>query len=242
MSRPKVQPKVVVIVGPTASGKTALALSVAKRFHGEIISADSRQLYRGLNIGTAKLAKTERGRIPHHLIDIVKPDERFTAVDFVREANKKIAAILKRGNLPIIVGGTGLYVRALMEGFSFSTTTANRKPALDFLEIGLLVPRAKLYKQIDHRVDAMFQAGLEKEVRRLRKKYAFTNTALSGLGYRQFAPYFAGTATLAHVREAIQKETRHFAKRQMTWFRKEKKLRWVRSNAEAMKLVTNFLR
>ncbi len=242
MSRPKALPKVVAIVGPTASGKTALALSIAQRFHGEIISADSRQIYRGLNIGTAKLAKAKRGRIPHHLIDIVKPDERFTAVDFVREANKKIAAILKRGNLPIIVGGTGLYVRALMEGFSFSTSTANKKPVLDFLEIGLLVPRAKLYKQIDRRVDAMFRAGLEKEVRRLHKKYAFTNTALSGLGYRQFAPYFTGTATLVHVREAIQKETRHFAKRQMTWFRKEKNLRWVRSNAEAMKLVTNFLR
>ncbi len=277
------KPTVLFIIGQTAVGKSALALNVAAQHNGEIISADSRQIYRQMDIGTAKPTHAELAQVPHHLIDVVAPDQVFTLAQYRDAALTQIAAIAARGCLPMVVGGTGQYVAALLEGWSIpelppneplraelaaraardggadlyaqlqaldpvaaaSIHATNVRRVMRALEVCLItgqpfsqlrqvqeltfVPRVvwltsdtpALYARIDQRVDVMMQAGLLAEVESLRAVgYGWELPAMSGIGYREFMPYFAGDATLAAVVERIKFDTHAFARRQATWFRR----------------------
>jgi len=272
----------VVILGPTAVGKTGLAIQIALTIDGEIVSADSRQVYRYMDIGTAKPSPQELATVPHHLIDIVTPDRAFTLAEYQRAAYQAIADILARDKVPLLVGGTGQYLTAIIEGWSipevppdpalraeledFAATHGARAlhdrlraadpaaaaridyrnvrrviralevwlrtgtpisalqrkspPAYRILQIGLTRPRSELYARIDARIEEMIAAGLEDEVRALLQAgYTWECPALSGLGYAQWQPYLAGEITLEQVIQAIQRETRAYARRQYTWFR-----------------------
>ena len=277
------KPTVLFIIGQTAVGKSALALTVAAQHNGEIISADSRQIYRQMDIGTAKPTRAELAQVPHHLIDVVAPDQVFTLAQYRDAALAQIAAIATRGRLPMVVGGTGQYVAALLEGWSIpelppnealraelatraahdggadlyaqlqtldpvaaaSIHATNVRRVMRALEVCLITgqpfsqlrqreeltfaPRViwltsdtpALYARIDQRVDAMLQAGLLAEVEALRAAgYGWELPAMSGIGYREFMPYFACEATLAAVVERIKFDTHAFARRQATWFRR----------------------
>ncbi|MDO5110861.1 MAG: tRNA (adenosine(37)-N6)-dimethylallyltransferase MiaA [Clostridia bacterium] len=285
-----------VILGPTASGKTALSVELAKRLNAEIVSADSIQLYRGMDIGSAKPTVEERQGIPHHLLDAVDigtPD--FSVAAYQKLASTAIREIAARGKFPLIVGGTGLYINALVYPLSFTEIPADvaLRDALtaqeaqtpgslhqrlcavdpasaarlhpndtkrlvralevytltgkpigafggDFANaahtpipyeprmIGLTMPREQLYARIDLRVDAMMQSGLLKEVRQLVSLgYTPDTPAMQGLGYKQLYKYLQGEYTLDEAIETIKRETRRFAKRQMTWFKRDKRIHWL---------------
>jgi tRNA dimethylallyltransferase len=284
-------PLLVVILGPTASGKTALSLHVAEQMQGEIVSCDSVAVYRELEIGTAKPSKEERRRVPHHLIDIVGPEELVTAGDYSRLARKAIAEIAVRGNLPIVVGGSGLYLRALLEGLfsgpprseelrlrlreraeergadylhkllrrvdpaAAQTIHANDVPkvvrALEvsisarapmthlwrhgrdvlqgfkILRIGLNPHRKALYARINQRAREMFSAGLLEETRMLIDRYGSSIWPLNSLGYKQAMQHLRGELSLEKAIVAAQKGHRNYAKRQMTWFRREPEVHWI---------------
>ncbi len=278
-------PPLIVILGPTAVGKTALAVEVVPTLDGEIVSADSRHFYRGMEIGTAKPTAAERARAVHHLLDIAAPDETVSLGLYLELARAAIADIAARGKVPFLVGGTGQYIRALLEGWQvpevpprpklravleampadrrwrwlttldpraasivdrrnprrviralevtlttgrpFSALRQRRPPPYRVLLIGLTMEREALYRRADRRVEAMFAAGLEAEVRRLvALGYAWSLPSMAALGYRQFRPYFEGRATLKEVRAAIEAETHRFIRRQYTWFRPLKGVRW----------------
>lgn len=283
-------PPLVAIVGPTAVGKSALALEVAQRLGGEIVSADSRQIYRGMDIGTDKPTPEQRRLVPHYLLDVVEPDQVFTLAQYQRAAYDAIADIHRRGRLPLLVGGTGLYVRAVLEGLNIPEVPPDpalrseleafaaaegaqalhaRLAALDpdaagridprnvrrvvralevtlltgvpisrlqqaspppfrVLRIGLTRPRPALYARIDRRVDAMVEAGLVEEVRRLLQAgYSPSLPALTGLGYRQIIQYLQGEVSLAEAVAAIKQQTRRFVRQQYTWFRlDDPRMRW----------------
>lgn len=284
-ARPPGRPAILVLTGPTASGKTRFAIEVAERIGGEIVSADSMQVYRHLDIGTAKPTPAERARVPHHLIDVADPDEPFHAARFLEEADRAIAAIAARGLVPIVCGGTALYVKALLHGLApapgrdpavraelearwdrgeaaalheelraADPDTARRlhpndrtrilralevwrvsgRPLSTFLRehgfrevrcrallLAIRVERAELYRRIDERVVAMVEAGWVEEVRRvLALGYGPGLPPLQAIGYRQICQHVVGGRPLDEVIPEIQKETRHFAKRQMTWFRR----------------------
>ncbi len=276
----------VAIVGPTAVGKTALGVALAERWGGEIVSADSRQFYREMDIGTAKPAPEELARAPHHLIDIAAPDETVSLAHYLRLARAAIAAIHARGNRPLLVGGTGQYTRALLQGWqvpevppdpalraeleaqppeqlwarlmaldpaaadfihphnarrviralevslktgrAFSELRRRIPPPYRVLRIGLTLARDALYARADARVAAMMAAGLPAEVERLLARgYGWELPAMSGLGYSQFRPYFAGEATLDEVQERIQLDTHDFIRRQYAWFSlKDEQITW----------------
>ncbi len=276
---------VYAVVGPTATGKSAYAIRLAKETDGEIVSGDSMQIYRGMDIGTAKTLPEEQKGVPHHLIDVAEIAEPFSAGKFIEQAKQAIFEIASRGKTPIVCGGTGLYIELLLTGRKLVETTAdpalreelfryaeangnealhsllrkedpeaaaaihpnNVKRVVRALEIcrtsGMtkteadrqsreadnpFAPRIvrltfgdreKLYRRIDARVDAMFGKGLEAEVRSLCERgLRETPTASQAIGYKEFYPYFDGTATLRDVRDAICLNTRHYAKRQETWF------------------------
>ncbi|PIT88390.1 MAG: tRNA (adenosine(37)-N6)-dimethylallyltransferase MiaA [Candidatus Magasanikbacteria bacterium CG10_big_fil_rev_8_21_14_0_10_36_32] len=299
-------PKIIIILGPTASGKTALSLKLAKKFNGEIINADSRQVYKEMNIGTAKEpcdAKRKgylvRG-ITHHLMDIVKPDEEFTLAHFKKIAMEKINDILKRKKLPIIVGGTGLYIWAIVDNLDIPTVAPDaklrkkleKKSLLDLvkmlkkvdplsaekidlknprrviralevflqskgsfiaqqkkfpllfnaLQIGIRIPREILYRRINVRVDEQIKDGLIKEVKKLAKKYSWSLPSMSGLGYKQTGYYLRGEKTLTEAVELIKRDTRRYAKKQMAWFKRDKKIKWVKDLKSAEKLVKKFIK
>lgn len=285
------KPLVVVIVGPTASGKTKLSIELAKRFDGEIISADSMQIYRKMDIGTAKPTSEEMSGIPHHLMDILEPTEEYTLKQYLADANQCVSEILSRKKLPILVGGTGLYVSSFMQNLTLSeepVDEAYRKsleedyealggevmlgrlseidPELasrlfpkdkkrilrglevfhntgitqseqnrraketespyEFFCVGLTAEdRSFLYDRIDKRVLQMMDSGLLEEVKNL-KTLPCSKTARQAIGYRQFDEYFAGETSLEEVVSRIQKESRNYAKRQLTWFRREKQIKW----------------
>ncbi len=289
------KPKVVVIVGPTASGKTALSIELAKKIDGEIISSDSMQIYKDMDIGTAKVTKEEAEGIKHYLVDCVSPDERYTVSDFKRDAENAIKEILEKGKTPIVVGGTGLYVNSLIYGIEYQDMNfdeeyrnelmekaeseeglkilwdeANRidpeamtkiskndkKRIVRVLEIykatgknkteqeilsrqngvkydykvfGITMDREKLYNRINLRVDIMIEKGLEAEVRNLLEKYNEFPTAMQGLGYKEVVEYFDGILTREEMIEKIKQESRRYAKRQLTWFRKNKETIWLDS-------------
>jgi tRNA dimethylallyltransferase len=289
-ARPAVKPPLLVIVGPTAVGKTALSLYLAERLDGEVISADSRLFYRGMDIGTAKPTAAEMARVPHHLIDIADPDETIGLAQFIAMARAAIDDVHTRGRLPMLVGGTGQYIRAIVRGWHppavppdpalrteleayaeeegkealhsrladldpqaanridyrnvrrvvralevclatgrpFSAQRSRTPPPYRILQIGLTMEREVLYRRIDQRVDAMMEAGLPDEVRGLVKRgYSWDLPAMSGLGYAQFRPYFAGRASLEEVAAEIKRETRRFVRHQYNWFRpKNPRIRW----------------
>ena len=287
-------PLTVVLLGPTGSGKTALSLALAERFAGEIVSCDSVAVYRGMDLGTAKPTQNERARIPHHLIDVADPDRHFTAGDYSRAARDALHAIAARGHLPIVTGGTGLYLRALTEGLfagprrqealrtrlqqkaqkrgspwlhrllaRLDTATAARIHANDtpkliraievclaarkpmsqvlahdpltgfrLLRIGLNPPRQALYARLNRRCAQMFAAGLVEETRSLLARYGPIK-ALDSLGYRQAVGMVNGSLTEEAALAAAQQGHRNYAKRQMTWFRREPEVVWLEEFGDA---------
>jgi tRNA dimethylallyltransferase len=302
-------PLLVVILGPTASGKTALSLHVAERLQGEIVSCDSVAVYREFEIGTAKPSKEERRRIPHHLIDIAGPKELVTAGDYARLARQAIAEIAARGHLPIVVGGSGLYLRALLEGLfagpprseelrirlreraaergtdylhkllhridpaAAQTIHANDVPkvvrALEvsissrapmtglwqqgrdalqgfkILRIGLNPDRAALYARINQRAREMFSAGLLDETRMLIDRYGSSVWPLNSLGYKQAMQHLRGELSLEQAIAEAQQGHRNYAKRQMTWFRREPGVHWIAefgSEAAVQKEVVELIK
>ena len=284
---PELRP--VLLGGPTAVGKSAVALLLAERLNGEIISADSMQVYRGLDIGTAKPSAEERRRIPHHLLDVVGLDEAFDAAQFLRRAQWAVQEIQGRGRVPIFCGGTGLYLQAWRQGLgtappadsgvraelealpaderlrelaardpvAFATIDQqNPRRVIRALEVirlthrpfseqrsvwepdraplagefffGLVRPGAELQERIAKRVDAMFRAGLVAETERLLAQgLAENQTAMQAIGYRQVVEHLRGAATLAETIEAVKIRTRQFAKRQMTWFKRQAPVDWI---------------
>ncbi|HOU11786.1 MAG TPA: tRNA (adenosine(37)-N6)-dimethylallyltransferase MiaA [Anaerolineae bacterium] len=298
---------VIAIVGPTAVGKTALALTLGEMLAAEIVSADSRQFYRWMDIGTAKPTAAERARVVHHLIDIADPDETVGLAQFLRLARAAIADVAQRGRIPLLVGGTGQYVRALLEGWQtpevapdpalratleaqaaadpaelwarlsaldpeasafidprnvrriiralevclktgqpFSQQRRHVPPPYYTLQLGLTMERAALYARADTRVEAMMAAGLPTEVEGLLQRgYDWRLPAMSGLGYGQFRPYFAGEATLAEVSERIKLDTHAFIRRQYAWFHPQAlNIHWLDPAAsdDALARVRDFLR
>lgn len=287
------KPKVLVIVGPTASGKTSFALELAKRFNGELISVDSRQVYRGMDIGTAKTKDKQWG------IDLVDPDESYTVADHKTYVTDRTNQILGRGKMSILVGGTGLWLRAVVDNLDFTATPSDpilrgelerrslgdlfeEYQALDpegaevidaqnkrrvvralevtkltgkpwsqqqtrgespynVLQIGLLVPREELNQRIDKRVDEMIEAGLVEEVRGLRGRFGCEIESMTGIGYRQICRYLAGTQKQEEAIEDIKKDTRDYAKRQMTWFKRDSRIVWIIKPSEAEELVRAFI-
>lgn len=278
----------IAIVGETASGKTALAIALAKRFDGEIVAADSRTVYKGLDIGTAKPTQQEQSGVKHHLIDVVSPDEPFTVADFKRLAQQAIADIHSRGKLPILVGGTGLYIDAVLYDFSFTSPPdpvqrqqlqsltvqelqdlikkqdiampvnsqnprhltralergheASTRRALrpNTLVIGLSIEREALRQKVVQRIDAMVQAGLINEVQDAWQKYGNV-AALHAPAYSAFAPYIRGEISIDQAKTAFAQSDMRLAKRQRTWFKRNKSIHWVSQQAEAVDLATTFL-
>jgi len=284
-------PLLVVLLGPTASGKTALSLHVAGRFQGEIVSCDSVAVYREFEIGTAKPSRQERRRVPHHLIDIAGPEEAITAGDYSRLARQAVGEIAGRGHLPIVVGGSGLYLRALLEGLfpgpprsealrarlreratergpnylhkllrrldpaAAQTIHANDVPKVvralevsisarapmtglwqqgrdplagfNILRIGLNPDRDALYQRINHRAREMFSSGLLEEARTLAARYGASAWPLNSLGYKQAMQHLRGEISLEQAIAAAQQGHRNYAKRQMTWFRREPNVHWI---------------
>lgn len=286
------KPTVIVICGPTASGKTALSIELAKEIKGEIISCDSMQIYKDMNIGTAKPTEEEMQGIKHHLIDCVSPDKRYSVADYKKDAKKAIKEIIKKGKTPIVVGGTGLYIDSLIYEIEYKDiefdekyremlekrvekeglqalyeeakkidsiaikkiSTNDKKRILRILEIyhatgknktqqeiesrkkeieydyhvyALNWDREILYERINKRVEIMLEQGLIEEVNNIYKKYNELPTAMQGLGYKEVVEYLEGKATKEETVEKIKMETRRYAKRQMTWFRKNKQTIWL---------------
>lgn len=253
------QTPLIVIVGETASGKSALALAMAERCNGEIICADSRTVYKGLDIGTAKPSKAEQDRVPHHLLDVINPDEKFNAGMFQEATLKLISAINNRGKLPVIVGGTGLYVDSILFNYQFAAAGSERDPQNprhlkhaeataetkimrpDILVIGLSLTIEELKQRVEKRVESMIEQGLEAEIKELSQKYGWGVEAMTGVGYREWQSYFAGTQSLDETKQLIQVHTMQYAKRQRTWFKRNKSIQWVKSSDEAMKLAEQFI-
>jgi tRNA dimethylallyltransferase len=283
-------PPLIVIAGETASGKSALAMRLAEMFGGEIVAADSWTVYKDFDIGTAKPIREDRARIPHHLLDIADPRDGFSAAAYKTLAVDAIADIAGRHKLPIMVGGTGLYIDSVIFDYSFlppatpETRTAlntlsieellqkvtragidtlgidlrNKRRIIRLLEtsgarparkelepntlvIGLQVARDTLRERIASRVDMMLAAGLKEEVEALRSKYGWDVEPMKGIGYREFRDYFSGTQTLEQTRERIIGASMNLAKRQRTWFKRNKSIHYISKQAEAVELVTTFL-
>lgn len=305
-------PKLVVILGPTASGKTDFSIDLAKRFNGEIISADSRQIYKKMNIGTAKVrgvwqkdkATGEKvfiyENIPHYLVDFIDPGDDFSLAQFKELAVARAREILQRGRLPMLVGGTGLYIKSVVENLLIPAVPPNKKlrsslekktntelaellkkldpmaantvdvgnkrrliralevciwtgktfsgqqnkgePLFECLQIGLSVPREELNSRIAERAEKMMERGLLEEVRVLvKQRYGWNLPSMSGTGYKQFADYFAKKISLEDAVELLKRDTRRYARRQMTWFKRDIKIKWVSNVEDAAELMEEFL-
>ncbi len=326
-SSAQLMPKIVVIVGPTASGKSALAIEVAKAFGGEIVCADSRTVYKGMNIGTAKPIRDSNppplgggvgggssrsihelfagGRamivdeVPHWGIDLVEPDGDLSVSEWKAYAEARVKEILARNHLPIIVGGTGLWVRALIDdlnmaetppdpvlrkelearteedlyaeykrldpegaewidrdnkrrlvralevtkktGKPFSAQLTKGAPRYDALQIGIEVSKDELARRIDERVDTMIAKGLFDEVRGLSKQFSRDTHAATGIGYREILQFIDGKISAAQAVQDVKTHTRQYAKRQMTWFKKDPRIIWIDDARRALPLVTDFV-
>lgn len=275
---------VIAIVGATASGKTSYSIELAKKLDGEIISADSRLVYKGFDIGTAKPEITERENIPHHLIDIVEPEFDYSAGLYKQQAKEKIIEIFKKGKTPIIVGGTGLYLNILLKNYDLpqispnkefrnklstlesqelyellktqdiesaetinqndrkkiiraleiiketgkplSSTRGIKEPEFNVKWIGRNFDRETLYKRIDDRVDIMIDKGLIKETQNLLTKHGRIPNLINTIGYREILGYIDNKYSLEDAKELLKKNTRNYAKRQLTWFRKNENIEW----------------
>lgn len=278
----------LVVCGPTASGKTALSIKIAEEFGGEIISADSAQVYRYMDIGTDKVSIAQRKRIKHFLIDIREPYQQFTMADFKREASWAIGDIYRRGKLPIVCGGTGLYINSITEDYKLPEAPPNKKireelqkeyekQGKDYLyemltnldpataakihpnnvryvaraleivlqtkkpikkdkgrspynvfKVAINWPREVLYERVNKRIDEQIEAGLLNEIKNLfAEGYTEDMPAMSALGYKEYFPYLRGEKPIEECKEELKQNTRNFAKRQLTWFRKEEDIFWV---------------
>jgi len=240
--------KIIVILGPTASGKSDLAVYIAKNFNGEIISADSRQIYKGLNIASNKITRDKKQGIKHYLLDIITPHQDYSLYNWQQDAYKTIAKILKKKKLPIIAGGTGLYICSILQNYDLHPQNPSlRECPYDFLVFGITPDREKLYKKINKRVDKMLDDGSIKEVKRIYKIYPNKKLmALSGIGYKQIIEYLDHKISLEEAIENIKRDTRHYAKRQMTWFRHMEKqnikIHWNKNKNQIKKLINAFLK
>ena len=286
------KPTVIVICGPTASGKTALSIELAKRINGEIVSADSMQIYKDMNIGSAKVTPEEMQEIKHYLIDFVSPDQRYSVANYKLDAKQAIEEILNKGKTPIVVGGTGLYIDSLIYEIEYNDIKINEdyrkklenikekegleklyemavkidpiamqkiskndsKRIMRILEIyeatgktkteqeaesrtkevsynykvfAITMDREKLYDRINKRVDIMLEKGLIEEVENLLNKYKEFPTAMQGLGYKEVRDYLEGNLSKQEMIDKIKQESRRYAKRQLTWFRKNKQTIWI---------------
>ncbi len=237
--------KIVVVLGPTASGKSNLAIKIAQKFKGEIISSDSRQIYKELNIGSNKINKKEQNNIKHYLLNIIKPNKKYNLFNWQKDAFKAINKIHKKNKLPIIAGGTGLYISSILQNYQLSESKTSECP-YDFLIFGINPNRKNLYKKIDSRVKEMIKKGLLKEVKKIYKKYNNKKLiSLSGIGYKEIISYLEKEITLEEAIKLIQKNTRNYAKRQVTWFKKMEKenlkIHWNKNNNTIEKMIKNFL-
>ena len=295
------EPLLVVVLGPTASGKTALSLALAERFHGEIVNCDSVAMYREFDIGTAKPTASERARVPHHLVDCLAPNGHITAGEYARQARQVLDQIKARGHLPVLAGGTGLYLRALLDGLfpgpqrseelrerlreqvdrrgssylhrilrrldkaaaekihandtpklirGIEVCLASRQKMTDLwqqhgrdplrgfriLRFGLDPDRQALYHRINRRAQQMFDAGLVEETQRLLEKYGEAAGPLSSLGYKQAVQLLRGELTREQALQAAQQAHRNYAKRQMTWFRREPEVHWLRGFGDDLQI------
>lgn len=286
---------VIVLVGPTGIGKSKIAVSLSTFFPSEIVSADSMQVYKYMNIGTAKPSREDRRSVSHHMIDIVYPDQYFSAGEYAKMARDKINKIISSGKTPIVVGGSGLYIRALVDGLfsepviketikkrvrtqlddkgshylheklekvdpmsasrihpndwrriiralevflstgetisSLQNKAKSESIDCQYLMVGLKTERKNLYKRIENRVDSMFKKGLTKEVRQLVKRgYDENLLPVQSFGYREVLGYINGHYNLNEAKALIKRNTRHFAKRQMTWFNKDSRIKWIETS------------
>ncbi len=302
------EPLLVVVLGPTASGKTALSLALAERFHGEIVNCDSVAMYREFDIGTAKPTAAERARAPHHLFDCVAPTSHVTAGEYARQARQVLGEIEARSHLPIVVGGTGLYLRALLDGLfpgpqrseelrerlrdriesrgsnhlhrilrrldraaaekihandtpklirAIEVCLASRRKMTELwqqgrdllrgfriLRLGLDPDRQALYDRINRRAEAMFDGGLIDESQSLLEKYGDAAGPLASLGYKQAVQVLRGELTREQALQAAQQAHRNYAKRQMTWFRREPEVQWLRGfgdDAQVQKTAADWV-
>ena len=229
--------RLVVILGATSTGKSSLALTLAREFDTEIISADSMAVYRGFNVGTAKPSQAELEHVPHHLIDILDAEEKFSVGEFVRRARPIISQLNQRGKLPIVAGGTGLYIQALVEGYELddagksliSHYKRTGELIYDVLVFGLTSERAELYDRINQRTEKMFADGLIDEVKALLASgISPTAQAMRGIGYKETVEYLQGGATLDETISKVAQATRNFAKRQLTWYRRMNYITWLK--------------
>jgi tRNA dimethylallyltransferase len=305
------KPKVLCVAGPTASGKSALAMELAQRMHGEIVCMDSMQIYRRMDIGTAKPTKAEREKIPHHLVDILEPWQRYTVAQYAQDAARAIAEIGGRGHLPVLVGGTGFYLQALTQGLNLggvqsdptvrerlkavaadeagkqrlhamlravdpvsadrlhcndvarvsravevyeltgTPMSAQEQPEFDspfdFCILGTELERAALYRRIDARVDKMMAAGLLDEVEALLREGILPEAqAMQGIGYKELVPVLTRACMPGAAAEEIKRNSRHYAKRQLTWFKRDDTIRWLdtaweSAASDAFKIAQAFL-
>ena len=231
---------VLVILGPTGSGKTALSIKLAKALKGEIISADSRAIYKGMDIGTAKPTQAEQQGITHYGLDLVYPDQRFTVADWKSYAEAKIKDIKVRGKLPIIVGGTGLYIDALVYDYHFHGPTGHKIDDIEqkscsdrtevkgnFLLIGIRWSTPELRARLLHRVDQMFSPSLYAETKKLVQKYNFATQAMKSNNYQYAYKYLTGDLTLDQAKTKCFYADYHLAKRQLTWFKRNQNIIWL---------------
>lgn len=235
--------KLIVILGATATGKSSLALRLAEELNTEIISADSMLVYKGFDIGTAKPSKEELRRVKHHFVNILEPNEIFSVADFQSQASAIISELNRADRIPIVVGGTGLYIQALIEGYAFNGVVDGRvekslvsrykqtgELVYNAAVIGLEIERQELYRRINARTRAMFDNGLVDEVRRLLESgVKRSDQAMLGIGYKETIEYLDGRLTLEEAIDTISRATRHYAKRQATWFRRMKYIDWHRA-------------
>ncbi len=301
------KPKVIVIAGPTASGKTALSIEVAKKINGEIISSDSMQIYKDMDIGTAKVTKEEMQGIKHYLVDFVSPDQRYTVSNFKHDAEIAIEKILSKGKTPIIVGGTGLYINSLIYGIEYpemnfdeeyreklmkiaeskeglkslyeqamkidseaikNISENDKKRIIRVLEIykatgknkteneilsrknevkydykvfALNMDREILYSRINYRVDKMLEQGLINEVKSLISKYDKCATSMQAIGYKEVQEFLNNEINYEDMVEKIKQGSRNYAKRQLTWFRKNKEIIWLNALADVQNNVNIIL-
>ncbi|MBO4812640.1 tRNA dimethylallyltransferase [Candidatus Saccharibacteria bacterium] len=230
----------IIILGPTGSGKTGVSIELAKALNGEIISADSRAIYKGMDIGTAKPTKEEQSSVPHYGLDLVEPGERFTVADWKTYAEDKIKDIRSRGKVPIVVGGTGLYIDALIYDYKFKGPTGHKIGDIeqkscsdrkdikgDYLIIGIKCKTEDLRTRLKKRIDKMFCQDLYDELNSLVQKYGWGSGAMKSDIYEYAWKYLEGELTLEEAKEKCFYEDWHLAKRQMTWFKRNTQIEWM---------------
>ena len=226
----------VILTGPTAVGKTSLSIRLAKQIGAEIISADSMQVYKGMDIGTAKIKQKEMHGVKHYLIDVMNPDEEFNITIFKKMACEAIDKIRANGHIPLIVGGTGFYIQSVLYDIQFENEDKDtsykeqqkKESPYNYVYFVLNDDRKLLYDRINLRVDQMFDEGLVDEVKRLKESGIDRDaTSMQAIGYKEVLDYLDGLCTLEQLKENIKNNTRHFSKRQITWFKREKDIEWL---------------